>query len=137
MIVMFTRRDDTYMVKFNYSAAIVAVIKSTVPAYARSFAPASKTWTVDGDWAPILAAALRATGYQVVGIDDPRCHHGRRDTDPSRWAQLLFRRVGPHRSPAVYRALSRCLHPDVGGDTELQRELNTAYHELPNRRKTA
>ena len=51
------------------------------------------------------------------------------------WAQLIFNRVGHSRSYEIYRALSRCLHPDVGGDTELQRELNAAYAELSTRQR--
>ncbi len=47
-------------------------------------------------------------------------------TEPQ-WAQIMFRRVGHHGADAVYRALSRVLHPDSPtGDTSLQRELNEA-----------
>lgn len=72
----------------------------------------------------------------IIGLDlEPSpCDH-----DAAHWARILFKRVGPARTSAVYRALSRCLHPDVGGDTDLQRELNDAYAELPapQRRNTS
>ena len=46
------------------------------------------------------------------------------------WASGVFRRVGPHRTDAVYRGLSKLLHPDVGGDTKLMQELNAARREI-------
>jgi hypothetical protein len=133
--VLFTRRANDYAVQFPYSPALVAIIKQTVPGYARSFDPPSKVWTVETMWAPVLAAALRAHGYTVTGIDPapPRCGHD----DPTQWAHAVFRRVGPHRADRVYRALSRCLHPDMGGDTQLQQELNQAHAELAERKRPA
>ena len=50
-----------------------------------------------------------------------------RQTSKGEWAAAVFVRVGPERVPAVYRALSRCLHPDAGGDTQIQQELNSAH----------
>jgi hypothetical protein len=66
-----------------------------------------------------------------MGLDP--AHNDDHGGDVSRWAHLLFRRIGRHRSDAVYRALSKCLHPDVGGDNALQRELNDAYHQVARR----
>lgn len=36
--------------------------------------------------------------------------------------------MGPERTDAVFKALTRILHPDIAdtGDTELQRQLNDA-----------
>lgn len=120
--VVFDRHGDTYTVTFSYDPDIVAVIK-TLPGYARSWSPHTKHWFVDDDHAG-LAAALRELGCTVLGLEDTR-------PTPARacggWAHQLFAAVGPARTPAVHRPLTRILHPDTGtGDAVLQRELNDA-----------
>jgi hypothetical protein len=135
--VMFTAVRDGHVVQFAYDPAVVATIKQTVPSYARAWRPATKTWLIDPFWAPVLADTLRCYGHTITGLDDRRrddrqCDCGG-DAD---WARTLFRRVGPIRRGPVFRALSRILHPDTAtGDTQLQRELNTAHAELSTHRK--
>lgn len=45
------------------------------------------------------------------------------------WAVALFRKVGKKRARAVYRALAKVLHSDIGedGDATLIQQLNDAY----------
>ena len=135
--VMFDRRGETYAVRFSYDPTLVDLLKSTVPSYARRWSPPRREWFVEAIYARELADTLHGLGHTVVGIESV----APRDTfDVSCWAKLLFKRVGPNRSTAVYRVLSKCLHPDVGGDTELQRELNDAHAEISTqqqRRQTA
>ncbi|WP_280271878.1 hypothetical protein [Nocardia wallacei] len=50
------------------------------------------------------------------------------------WAEQLFTAVGESRIDAVFKAMSRCLHPDVKtGDTRLMQQLNDARGRLRNR----
>lgn len=43
------------------------------------------------------------------------------------WAEILFAAVGPALSESVFKALTKCLHPDVSGaDRTLQQQLNAA-----------
>lgn len=124
--VRFESHGHTYSVCFAYNPAVVQLLKDTVPGYARKWAPGRKEWEVDTKWVESLAAAFRSAGHTVVGIEQKS-----RNADTSQWARLLFTRVGPHRHAAVYRALSRCLHPDTPtGSTELQRELNDARSRI-------
>jgi hypothetical protein len=127
--VRFTSSGHDYRVGFVYDPAVVALLKSTVPAYARSWTAARKEWAVENSWADVLAAALRAAGHTVVGIEKrQRQRRAPRDPEPAQWAWILFQRVGPSRRRAVYRALAKVLHPDTPtGDTALQRELNDAH----------
>ena len=46
-----------------------------------------------------------------------------------------LRRVGPSCHSSVYRALSKVLHSDIGGDDRIQQDLNDAYAELSTNRK--
>jgi len=39
----------------------------------------------------------------------------------------LLQELPEERRESTYRALARTLHPDVGGDAELMKQLNTAY----------
>jgi hypothetical protein len=79
-------------------------------------------------FAPDLAAILRASGYTIVGLDDrpPPNRHS-----DGTCAEALLAAFGPERTDAVYRAVSRVLHPDVAtGDATLQRQLNAAREGL-------
>lgn len=122
--VLFTRDGGTYTVEFAYSPVVVEMLKASVPSYARSWDKAAKQWTVAGDWAAPLAAALRGIGCTIIGLEA--------DSSCKGWAQHLFRAVGQRRAPAVHRALTRVLHPDnpSTGCPTLQRELNDARSEL-------
>lgn len=127
--VVFTRAGAVYTVRFDYNASLVELLKDAVPAYARSWNKADRTWSVNTDWSEPLAAAMRATGCEVVDLDGSlrrqQAHDGKD------WAHTLFTAVGPTRVPAVHRALSKVLHPDTAtGCPILQRELNDARTEL-------
>lgn len=122
--VRFTARGTRhYSVNFNYNPSVVDIVKS-VPSYARTFEPATKTWMITTDYADELADDLRAAGHTVLGIEQ--------NND---WAKQLLRTVGHDRVDQVVRALSRILHPDniSTGDAELQRQLNTARDEISSR----
>lgn len=126
--VRFIRGAAGATVFFRFDARLVDVVKS-VPAGARSWNKATKTWWVADPYAEWLVDDMRHLGYSVItGADDQR--RQQRADRGGAWAQMLFDRVGPDRAAAVHRALSRVLHPDVGGDTELMQELNDARRGL-------
>jgi len=123
--VRFADFGHNVTVAFAYNPAVVQLLKDTVPGYARTWEASRKHWEIDRSWAETLAAALRSAGHTVVGMEQPKQN---KHPDATQWALMLFNRVGPARSTAVYRALSKCLHPDTPtGDTTLQRELNDAH----------
>jgi hypothetical protein len=123
--IRFTRNGYSFAVTFAYNPAVVELLKSTVPYYARSWSPDRREWEVDTTWVESLAAALGAAGHTIIGLEPPR---PRATTESAQWARLLFNRVGPSRTAAVYRAQSKCLPPDTPtGDTTQQRELNDAH----------
>ena len=125
------RTDPLPTIRFRYDPTLVELIKTAVPAPARSWNPTAKEWTVAAGHAERLAQALRATGHRVIGLEDPRPQADTRIPDTALWARILFRRVGPTRHEPVFRALTRVLHPDTPtGDGVIQRELNLARDEL-------
>jgi hypothetical protein len=125
--IRFTDEGYQYRVEFRYDPTAVAIIKS-VPSHAREYDPISKTWTVRHLWARRLADDFTGAGFTVLGMTT------RTSTDD--WAGALFRRVGVDRSDAVFRALSRVVHPDVvgTGSTEIMRELLTARQQIGGKR---
>lgn len=96
----------------------------------RRWNPALKCWLIGSSFGEAMAEALRAAGCTVVVTRRGGAERGAADDDQhvvgAGWADALFAAVGPGRADAVYRALSRVLHPDHGGDPQLQQALNTA-----------
>lgn len=118
---------------FPYNAALVARLKTEIPAWCRAYAPATKQWTVDPSYAA-RAIVLLCSVYPDTTVEPP----GRRPAPPPvRRADHAF--AIPHLLPsappelldAAYRVLARLCHPDaVGGDGEAMRALNDAYADV-------
>jgi hypothetical protein len=106
----FDRRGDICAVTFIYDAALVELLKLSVPVYARSWNPVRREWLIEGIYAKQFGQTLRGLGYIITGLEPAQ-----RDDDTTHWARILFKRVGPSRTSAVFRSLSRILHPDVPG----------------------
>lgn len=100
----------------------------------RRWHPTLKCWLIGSSFAEAMAEALRAAGCTVVVTRRGGAERGGLDDDQhvvgAGWADALFAAVGPGRDDAVYRALSRVLHPDHGGDPQLQQALNVARDRL-------
>jgi hypothetical protein len=131
-----------YRVHFPYDPTLVALIKSAVPAGQRRWDPEAKRWTIlDTFSANYFARKARAAGHAVemdgVRHESDSRFRGQQQAPPrssstvsTDWATALLRAVGKERQDAVYKALSRVLHPDVGGDTELMQQLNEARRRV-------
>lgn len=120
-----------------YDPEVVDLIK-TVPSFARSWNPDTREWFISPTYAKGLAVDLVASGHRVVGPSGRRVAGLEPDVGVGAdWARLLLHRVGPTRAKAVFRSLSRVLHPDnaATGDTQLQRELNAAHAEMSRKKQ--
>jgi hypothetical protein len=85
--------------------------------------PVNKRWTIPREWHDVLADVLRDQGEHVTVTDA----HGKSTSVAVNPFTDLFRAVGTTGHTLIYRALSKIVHPDAGGHTELQQQLNTAY----------
>lgn len=99
----------------------------------RRWDPEGKCWIVARAQVWELADALRVAGtrpYITEPNGQPYGHGDGARSEPRRpredWAVLLLDTVGPDRAERVFKALSKVLHPDVGGDHQLMRELVAA-----------
>lgn len=103
-----------------------------------------KHWTVPVDFVDALADALRVAGCEVF-ITHPNgaswtsgsTSHGTRSTPAADWADQLFSAVGPDLAETVFKALTKALHPDTGGDTVLMQQLNAARERAKFTRRSA
>lgn len=120
-------------IRFTYDRELVELLKACVPAYARRWDATWKTWTVDGYPLDHFLGAARTAGHNVIdgraaSTPPPRA---RRPEPPREWAEELLLAVGPERREAVFRALTRVLHPDTPtGDVRLMQALNGARDRL-------
>ena len=139
--VRFEKRGSKYAVNFSYDPKLVEWIKS-FPSWARGYDPPTKTWTLEPEYARRFAADMKANGHTVIGLDGGQQQQRRQPPPPpprqivqkQNWADALFERIPPEMHTSVYRALSRVLHADAGGDDALQSELNGARSKAQTNR---
>ncbi|WP_078290444.1 hypothetical protein [Mycobacterium sp. D16R24] len=118
-------------VRFRYDRAVVDLLKNTLDWRDREWDPQSRVWLVDPLEIDRLVRQLRSYGCEVN--DQTTIHY---DPPPSAatWAVAVLDAVGSERQEAVFRVLSRVLHPDAPtGDTALMRELIDGRDEVRRR----
>jgi hypothetical protein len=125
--------------RFPYSKWLVEHLKLHVPASGREYRPESKTWLVSSSWAGVAVSLARQAFPDIETIRDeparPRLTVvGGRDDDHC--VLYVAKDATPEVVDAAYRALSRKLHPDLGGDTAGMQRLNAAYERLKGGRRT-
>ena len=76
-----------------------------------------KCWIVPAEHRRQMLDALRRT-CDVID-----------ETGSVAWISEMFAVVPTRHRERVYRALSMCLHPDVGGSNEMMRALNVVYEK--------
>jgi hypothetical protein len=118
--------DGSHDLKFRFDPDAVERIKEQ-PSEWRSWRRADKTWNVSRAAWPFLRESLRRGGHVVSDEASPRF----RDSDEhGNWADGLFAALPSHLHSAVYKALSRALHPDIGGDPAAMQALNASYDKM-------
>lgn len=119
------RYDDHAEIHLDYSAAAVAALKAAVPHYARAWDATDKHWTIIEPHVKAAFAAIRPHVGRVL-IADLRTR--RLDASkPTGWAQALHDALPARLRRPAYRALSRVIHPDIGGDVTLTQQLNDVF----------
>lgn len=105
----------------------------------RTWNASAKCWTIPAYDVDDLTAVLEAEGYKIVVTHKTERREQRREsprggrTAGGTWADLMFMALSPELGAKAYRALSRALHPDVGGSTEQMQILNSARDRFGNR----
>jgi hypothetical protein len=113
-------------VSFPYDARAVEIIR-TVPG--RRWSPEHRHWTILHADVRMASVMFLRAGYDVA-IDGVPYEEVQRSSAPVASPLPALFAVLPQRLrlPA-YRALSKVLHPDAGGDTALMQQLNKAMED--------
>lgn len=118
---------DRWSVRFRYHEQLVELLKTRSTGATGAGHPRTGAGTSTAGrcaaW-PTKAAA----GAAVRWLADSACRETESEPPPDwaqpSWAETLMDAVGLQRRDAVFRALSRVLHPDTEtGDNDLMREL--------------
>jgi DnaJ-domain-containing protein 1 len=113
-------------------AFLIEALKDRVPAYDRTYSPASKEWLIDASARADLEMWLD-DAREVCGasVEWQPTKHERPRTAPDAFATLhLLPSAPPEVVRASYKALAMKHHPDHGGDTEAMQKINEAYRRL-------
>lgn len=131
-------RDGHAELRFPYDAAFIERLKAAVPAYARTYSPESKTWTVVPAYTDVAARLMLAT-FADVEIEGPGPG---RSSDADRvphagdaYVVLHLRETAPPELiVAAHKCLARLHHPDKGGSTATMQVINAAADALKGTR---
>lgn len=112
------RWDGQLECSFPYSKNLIERIKIHIPAYARTYEPATKVWLVDEAYSLIALRLMRETYPDTIMADNRHMHsewkfsEAEPAANPS-FAVLYLMPTAPRCVvEAVYRALSKQFHPD-------------------------
>ena len=133
MTVIYVTDHDDYdklAVRFQYDPSIIGILRTVPGAY---WSPTDRAWLMPSAYDYVLESALAHWPVQWAPGTQP--YRESRLPEPAvtsiSWATALLAAVGPTRADAVFRALSKVLHPDVStGDTELMRALIEARNSV-------
>ena len=126
LIQIVTQEADAY-VKFRYDESVIAMVRRMPN---REWDRHNKVWWFDADDARTLATLLHRMGHEVF-LDDVEFKpllvktNGQTGNVFETFFDFL---PGVLRAP-MYRAQSKILHPDLGGDNRLMQMLNDAYEK--------
>ncbi|MCB1258664.1 MAG: hypothetical protein KDB26_16245 [Microthrixaceae bacterium] len=103
-------------VAFRYDPAVIEKMRTVPSAH---WNPSIRQWVVSAQFATPLRVALQQWEVAWAGTAPSAPSNG-----AVSWAEALFTAVGSDRREAVFRALSKVLHPDTAtGDTVLMQTL--------------
>ncbi len=117
-------------------AFLIESLKDAVPAYDRTYSPASREWLIDASARDSLEMWLD-DAREVCGASvewQPTKHERTRAKPPNETTAHATLHLLPSAPPevvrAAYKALAMKHHPDKGGSTELMQAINQAYERL-------
>jgi hypothetical protein len=137
MIATLVTADNKMTIDTPYKAEFVSDLKAQIPARGRKWDPATKLWIIEPNYHS-LALRLAKHHYNKVILKDTHGYHSDETPEPKKprdadWAAAMFAAVPEQLHQPLYRAISKVLHPDIGGDPENMKTLTRAY----DKRETA
>lgn len=131
---LYHNKDGSVTIAFPYDRVFIEQIKEWIPAWSREYDPGSKTWTIGIAYAAEIEPRMRARfGYiETYGSPGgPRFDTGHGHKPDADHQKLYVTQDAPLTViKAAYRALSKELHPDNGGDHSQMIQLTEAYERV-------
>jgi hypothetical protein len=139
--ILLSLTGDQVSIKLKSSdrdafAFLIESLKDAIPAYDRTYSPASREWFIHASARADLELWLD-DAREVCGASvewQPTKHERTYTPQPptSAYTTLhLLPSAPPEVVRASYKALAQLVHPDKpGGDTEAMRKINEAYERL-------
>ena len=140
--ILLSLTGDQVSVKLKSSdrdafSFLIEALKDRIPAYDRTYSPASRTWLIDASARAELEMWLddaRAVVNAKVEWQPTKHEHTRAKPRNETTAHATLHLL-PSAPPELIRAAFKCLaqlhHPDKpGGDTEAMQKINEAYRRL-------
>ena len=147
MIATSYYHGNWFVISTPFNRSFVESLKTHIPAHAREWDGGAKLWKINAPFAPIASRVIRtyfpdadipetpnfqnaphSPNFRNPSVNTCQC---RNDPDAAR---LFILPTAPLPVvTAVYRALSKELHPDCGGSDDEMQELNSAYERLKER----
>jgi DnaJ-domain-containing protein 1 len=115
---------------------LIEALKDAIPAYDRTYSPASREWFIHASARDSLDNWLddaRAVFNASVEWQPTKHEHTRakpRNETTAHAVLHLLPSAPPEVVRAAYKALAMKHHPDHGGDTEAMQKINEAYRRL-------
>lgn len=117
MLATITLEGEWALVRFPYDPKVVAALKDELPT--RRWDPDDRAWEVPSEYAPLVEKILARFHLRVQTLNRP---------NPVDWVEEVFSVVSGDNARILYLGLSKAFHPDQGGDPEIMRRINDAYH---------
>jgi hypothetical protein len=127
-------RDGRAELRFPYDALFIERLKATVPAYARTYDPAAKSWTVMPTYVD-AAFRLMFTVFPDVDVVEqtsagPTFDRGGDPREAALIVLHLRETAPPELIVVAHKCLARLHHPDKGGDHDAMVAINAAAEAL-------
>ena len=125
------RPDGSVLLNFPYNRTFIHELKTRISSHARSYDPATRTWTINAVYADLAGGLMAGAFAEVVHIGatlptpDPI-----RQTDRDYAALHLLPTAPLSLIEAAFRCLSKEFHPDRGGQHEAMITINAAVSAL-------
>ena len=118
------RQDGKLLLQTGYNVLLVKLL-STLPKQECQYRDETKTWYIDLKYESVVVSWLTRFGYLVTDVDAPI------PAGDDSYAILgLLPTAVPEVCEAAYKALCKVNHPDLGGDSEVMKQINAAYDKI-------
>lgn len=127
-MIVITTAGPMATVAFPYDPKATAIVKE-MPG--RRWDPDERCWWIRAGLVSLTARAFHDAAYRVSVDGQPYTPPANSSsTAPGSPIKALFCTLPEHLRQPTYKALSKVLHPDTGGDCRLMQELNDTWKDI-------